>query len=236
MVPQEPYLTIAQESYNRLIGDPATLSNAKLRAYFDTCFSRTLEYFGLYAAWTCVNCMRKGRSSHGWGKRPRRCPVCEKPSAYQIATFNAWASPVGSAFAAAVHQLMRAAFTIPIHDTPGNTTTHDFEITSAIAIEAKGSPSHVVNPDGSRYPLGRPGMERTDTEKKAFANASTFKRRNPSAYFAVVTNALPARLLNYRNDVVNGVFNVTRTEEIRVLIRDLQERVDLTDLRRREFG
>ena len=79
-------------------------------------------------------------------------------------------------------------------------------------------------------------MSRTDTKKKAFANARTFKQRNPSAYFGIVTNDMPARLVNYRNDIVNGVFNLTRIEEIEVLIRDLEEHVDLESLRKREFG
>ena len=71
---------------------------------------------------------------------------------------------------------------------------------------------------------------------KGFANARTFKQRNPTAYFCIVTNSMPARLLNYRNDSVNGVFNLTRLEEIEVLIRDLEEHVDLEALRKREFG
>ena len=79
-------------------------------------------------------------------------------------------------------------------------------------------------------------MSRTATEKKGFANARTFKQRNPTAYFCIVTNSMPARLLNYRNDIVNGVFNLTRLEEIEVLIRDLEEHVDLEALRKREFG
>ena len=90
----------------------------------------------------------------------------------------------------------------------------------------------VAWPKGGMY---RTGMLRTDTEKKAFSNGRTFKQRNPSAYFAIVTNAMPARLVNYRNDVVNGMFNLTRMEEVEVFLRDLGERVDLEALRRREF-
>ena len=68
-------------------------------------------------------------------------------------------------------------------------------------------------------------MERSDTEKKAFANATTFKMRNPHAYYAILTNALPPRLLNYRNETVNAIFNVTRVEELNILLRDIVERV-----------
>ncbi len=236
MPPHEPYLSIVRENYESVIVDPNRLTNRVLRSYFDACFASTLEHFGLYAAWTCVNCMREERATQGWGRKPRRCPTCNRPSVYQVATFNAWASPVGSVFASAVYYLLREAFAIPIHETPGNTTTHDFEITSMVAIEAKGSPSYVANPDGSRYQLGRPGMERSDTEKKAFANATTFRRRNPDAYYAVLTNALPGRLLNYRNDTVSGIFNLTRLEEIEVFLRDVNERIDLEAFRRREFG
>lgn len=236
MPPQEPYLTIARQNYDRHIRGSAAPTNQHLRAYFDGCFNGTLEHFGLYASWVCVICMRENRSTYGWGRKPRRCPTCTQPTTYQVATFNAWAAPVGNVFTAAVYYLMREAFRIPLHETPGNTTTHDLEVTSSVAIEAKGSPAYVTNPDGSRYHLGRPGMQRSDTEKKGFANAATYKRRNPNAYFTILTNDLPPRLLNYRNDVVNGIFNVTRREEIEVFIRDIQGYVDLETLRRREFS
>ena len=236
MPPLQPYLSIAQQSYTRYITDSARITNQQLRSYFDACFGAATDHFGVYPAWTCVRCMEEGRHTYGWGQKPPRCPNCNDRRVFEIATFNARAPIVGKAFSAALSQLMRQAFRVPIHETPGNTTTHDFEITSTIAIEAKGSPSHITNPDGTRYQLGRPGMERSDTEKKAFANARTFRQRNPAAYFAILTNALPPRLLNYRNDTVSGVFNVTRREEIDIFIRDIEERVDLEALRRREFG
>ena len=212
-------------------------TNTLLRTYFDACFNDTLQHFGLFAAWCCTNCMRTGAASYGWGKHPRRCPDCGQPSTYQVATFNAWAFPVGAAFAAAVYFLLRGTpYRVPLVDTPGNTKTHDFEVTGNFVMEAKGSPHQVVNPNGSLYVLGRPGMERSDTKKKAFANASTFKMRNPQAYYAILTNALPPDLLNYRNATVNAIFNVTRVEELNILMRDITERVPTIDAMRRGEG
>lgn len=235
MSSKEPYSTIAKNNYQRIIQASSVLTNALLKTYIDTCFTDTLDQLGLYAAWCCTNCMKNDRASNGWGKHPNRCPNCGQPSAYQIATFNAWASPVGATFAAAVYFLLRCSYRLPIVETPGNTKTHDFEITSSFVIEAKGSPLQVANPDGSSYELGRPGMERSDTEKKAFANASVFKDRNPNAYFAVLTNALPPRLINYRNTKVNGIFNVTRVDQLKIFMRDVRDRVqDIDRLRNAE--
>lgn len=226
MPPHEPYSRIAQTNYQRIIRRSARPpTNALLKAYFDACFTDTLQHFALYAVWCCTSCMRDGTVSYGWGRKPNRCPTCHQTTTYQVGTFNAWAAPVGAVFAAAVYFLLRGSYRVPLVDTPGNTKTHDFEITASFAIEAKGSPHHVVNPDGTLYELGRPGMERSDTEKKAFANAQTFKMRNPHAYYAILTNALPPKLLGYRNATVNGIFNVTKVEELNILMRDITERL-----------
>jgi len=180
--------------------------------------------------------MRNGVASYGWGSKPSRCPTCHQFTTYQVATFNAWAAPVGAIFAAAVYFLLRGSYRVPLVDTPGNTKTHDFEVTSGFVIEAKGSPHQVANPDGSFYELGRPGMERSDTEKKAFANATQFKMRNPNAYYAILTNALPPRLLNYRNATVNAIFNVTRVEELNIFMRDIVQNVPNIEAMRRAEG
>ena len=230
------YHQIALQKATAILPVAQSATNQQLRSFIDSCFEGAMEPFRLYACWVCVECLPKGAPTFGWGKKPRKCSVCNSSNIYQVATFNAWAPVVGNVFTAAVYYLMRHQFRIPIFETPGNTTTHDFEVTSSIAVEAKGSPTHILNPDGSRYELGRPGMERTDSEKKAFANAQKFRQRNRSSYFCILTNALPPRLLNYRGDAVNGVFNVTRREEVEVFVRDLREHVDLDALREREFG
>lgn len=233
---KEPYTSIAVEVYGSRIPNVNRIQNADLRLYFDECFERIIDHFGIYPCWVCIDCMARGTVAYDWGKNPSRCPNCDSRRTFQVGTFNSWASRVGTMFGAATNHLLREAFEMPIHETPGNTTTHDFEVSSHVAIEAKGSPRRVRNPNGTVYELKRPGMSRTDTRKKAFANAGTFKRRNPNAYFGIVTNSLPSNLLNYHNDVVNRVVNLTRLEEIEVLIRDLGEHVDLEALRRREFG
>lgn len=79
-------------------------------------------------------------------------------------------------------------------------------------------------------------MERSDTQKKAFANAAAFKMRNPQAYYAILTNALPPGFLNYRNATVNAIFNVTRVEELNILMRDVTERVPTIEAMRQREG
>jgi hypothetical protein len=79
--------------------------------------------------------------------------------------------------------------------------------------------------------LDRPGLERSDTRKKAFENARTFRQRNPNAYFCVVSNAVPSDLVGYRNRDVNAVFDVTKLDRISALIDEIGSLVDLSVLR-----
>lgn len=230
------YGEIALRNQKKHLPDSNAISNRKLKDFVDSCFAEALVQHSLAPCWVCVNCMSDGTPTFGWGRGPGKCLTCSERSVYQVATFNAWAPVVGAAFSAAAYHLLRSIYRIPMHETPGHTTTHDFEVTGLVALEAKGSPSTIKNPDGSNYQLKRPGLQRTDTEKKAFANAKTFRQRNPDAYFGVITNAMPARLLNYRDATVSGIFNLTRHEEIEVFVRDLGQTLDLEALRKQEFG
>ncbi len=220
-IPQ-PYQGIIQQNYSDYITDK-DLNSANLKKYFDEGFNRTIQQYGDYICWVCVNCMALGVPSFGWGEKPQRCPQCKESKTYEVATFQGRASRMGSIFAWSFYYLMDKNFSFKIYPTPEGTNTHDFEITQAIAIETKGSPSYIINPDGTRVALGEPGLMRTDTEKKAFANAAKYRQRKPDGYFCIVTNALPKRLLRYSDRDINAIYDITKKEQLELFLRDIKE-------------
>lgn len=229
----EPYDSIARDAYDKLLKNSPT--NSRLRDYFNTCFQNSIDHYGAYQCWACVNCLRQGNATQGWGNPPAECPQCHSATIYEIATFQARAPIVGNAFANAFAYLMITHFRLPLVSTPGNTRTHDFEVTSEIAIETKGSPASVSNPDGTLTRLGRPGMERSDTRKKAFENARTYRQRNATGLFFVASNAIPSDLVGYRNRDVTAVFDVTKLDRLEAMMAEIRDKVDLDALRRRRI-
>lgn len=227
----DPYDSIAHNAYDRLA--KGSITNNRLKEYFNTCFQESIDARGAYQCWTCISCLRQGRPTQGWGSRPRICPVCRAQSVFEIATFQSRTPTVGNAFSSAFLCLMQKHFRLPLTPTPGNTETHDFEVTSEIAIEAKGSPANIVNPDGTITHLGTPGLERSDTKKKAFANARTHRQRNSTGLFFVVSNAVPPDLVGYRNSDVTAVFDVTKVDRLQAMMTEIEDRIDLPALRAR---
>jgi len=199
------------------------ISNKSLSRYFDKAFQTVVDQHGLYPAWACVKCLSKNLSTVRWGDKPARCPVCGDFATYSVATFQGRASRYGEVFVAALQHLAQAHYQLPLRHTPGNTKTHDLEVTPTIAIEAKGSARRIILPDRSVYPLSRPGMMRSDTEKKAFDNARNFMRSNPAGTFFIVTNALPPRLVGHRGDNVNGIFDVTKKGQLDSFVREARD-------------
>jgi hypothetical protein len=106
--------------------------------------------------------------------------------------------------------------------TPGNTNTHDVEVTPRVAIETKRSPRYVQNPDNTVTTISRPGLERSDTWKKAQANTRNFRKNNQASPFYVVTNAVPANLVGYRSDDINGIFNVGQANRLSSLVDEIR--------------
>lgn len=214
------YDDIAAANYRQFIGE-RTLTNDRLRHYFDSCFQTAIDRAGCYAAWACMSCIGNGTATARFGNRPSRCPMCESREVYEIATFQSRASVVGNAFESAVRQLLMTRFELPAAPTPGNTRTHDIEITSAIAIETKGSPRQVQNPDQTATTLARPGLERSDTWKKAQANAANYRRNNRTRPFFIVSNAVPPNLVGYRSDDITGIFNITQANRVHALVTEI---------------
>ncbi|MGD0355840.1 MAG: hypothetical protein ABSB31_10480 [Dehalococcoidia bacterium] len=225
----ELYVQIAHTAYNKYLS--SSLTNAHLKDYFNSCFQASIDHFATYQSWTCVNCLKSGKATQGWGQPPSKCPNCRSTAVYETGTFQARASVVGKAFANAFSYLMKIQFRLPLITTPGNTGTHDFEVTPDIAIEAKGSPSSFNNPDGRVTHLDRPGMKRSDTKKKAFDNAHTYRERKPKGLFFIVSNVIPPSLVGFRSADIDAIFDVTKIDRLQAMINEISERIDLKLLR-----
>jgi len=205
---EKEILEFTASNYKKSIGEKG-LSNATLSDFFADCFSNVSALFGLYKCWICVNCLAKHKYSNGWGDKPKSCPECGKPT-YEVATFQARASHVGRAFQYACRFLLKESYRIDAELTGERTPLYDLEIRPDLVIEAKGSPEFVVNPDKGTSSLGRAGMSRSDTHKKAFANATEWKRRFPKGHFFILTNSLPVNLRAYKDEKIDGIFDITK--------------------------
>lgn len=214
------YDDIAANCYQQFIGQQE-LTNGRLRHYFDACFQTAIDTAGCYPAWACVACMGQGNPTAEFGNAPARCPVCESPRVFEIATFQSRASVVGNVFESAVRHLLTTRFELPATATPGNTNTHDIEITSAIAIETKGSPRRLQNPDHTVTTINRPGLERSDTWKKAQANAGNYRRNNRANPYFIVSNAVPSELVGYRSDDITGIFSIVQSGRVNALVAEI---------------
>lgn len=223
MIP-EPYKFIVNRSYK--IIESKGVTDDSLKRYFDDCFSDISRMVGLYKSWICVKCLERGpdkliiERNYGWGVNPHKCKVCHK-NTYEIGTFQARAGYVGSMFEYACYHLLMAKFRIKATLSSEQTRLYDFEIKNNVVVEAKGSPEYIMNPDGSRAKLGRAGMLRTDTKKKAFANAAEWHKRFPSGHFFIITNAIPNELRAWRDDKIYGIYDVTNSNQLDKFVHEL---------------
>ncbi len=220
-MPSIRYEEVAQTNYALHLGK-RVLNNNALRHYFDSCFQQVIDEAGCYPAWVCMNCVGEGEASASFGNRPKRCPLCKSDRVFEVATFQSRAPVVGNAFEGAVRHLLTTRFELPAVPTPGNTITHDIEVTPRVAIETKGSPRQLLNPDGSVTRFNRPGLERTDTRKKAEANARNFRRGNKDAKFYIVSNAVPNDLEGRRYDDITGIFTITQANRLNALVEEIR--------------
>lgn len=212
------YDQIALDNYNL---EQGLLSNDDLRSYFDSCFDHALEQTGLYPAYGCITCAANSRAELSFGEKPKHCRTCGSDRVFQLATFQGRAPVYGSAFSSAVRLLFDLHFDIELLPTPQNTKTHDLEASPKIAIEVKGSARRIHLENGLTIALDRPGMLRSDTEKKAEANARNYKRFNSTGTFFVVTNALPDRLRGVRTDDIDGYFDLTKADRVESFAREV---------------
>jgi hypothetical protein len=189
------------------------VNNTSLSSYFTECFNDTSILFGLYKCWICVSCLAEKNLCYGWGDKPNACPKCGRPT-YEVGTFQARASHAGRVFQYACVYLLRESCGLDAKITGEATRFYDFEIQPDLVIEAKGSPEFIVNPDKSHSSLSRAGMIRSDTYKKAFANATEWRRRFPKGHFFILTNSLPVSLRAYKDEKIDGIFDITKKNQL----------------------
>lgn len=221
----DTYDQIAEDSYDRYINN-AKLDNRILRSYFDRCFDDALAFSGHYPAYGCLECTLQSTGILYLGEKSKKCDDCGSESVFQLATFQGRASVYGKVFASAVQVLFQNHFNLNLRPTPHNTKTHDLEASTRIAIEAKGSARNIKLPDGKTITIDRPGLLRSDTEKKAEANGRNYKRFNPNSKFYVVTNALPPRLRGIRSSDIDGYFDLTKADRVEALMREIRDQMD----------
>lgn len=221
----EPYDFIVKDNYK--IIESKGISDDSLRRYFDGCFKDIGRMVGLYKTWLCVKCLEKGadnlqlEKNYGWGDNIRKCKVCRN-NTYEVATFQARASYVGDMFEYACLHLLTKKFGFKATRSSDQTRLYDFEIKNNVVVEAKGSPEYIVNPDGSKSKLDRPGLLRTDTKKKAFANAAEWHDHFPNGHFFIITNALPHELRAWRDETISAIYDVTKESQLRKFVDELK--------------
>lgn len=208
----------------------APLDDKKLGMYFQCCFQEAIVLRRLLPAWACLNCM-----TVAFGSRPRVCPKCNQHDVFEVATFQARGVAAGEMFEAACYHILTSLYpslgVVPSEHTPYRDHC-DFYVPGIAGIEAKGSPTSITLDNGMVIRFVRPGMLRTDTEKKASANAGTFKRdffakENTRAKYYVLTSALPRNGWQEDHETIDGVYNVTQAMGWEYFIRDLQYAIDV---------
>lgn len=213
-----PYDLIANDSYPF---EEAEITNQRLRSYFDECFDQVFHKWGIYPAWTCMECATKGVSLVLFEPVKHGCPECRSTKVFEVATFQGRSARMGSVFESAVRTLFKRKFGLSLRPTPHNTKTHDLEASRSVAIEVKGSPTRIQIPNFGSFKLERAGLLRSDTQKKANANGRQFKQVNPSGSFFVLTNALPPRLRGIRTEDVDAYFDITKAQRVRDFVDEV---------------
>ena len=217
----EEYLEFVSRLYDHEF--KGGVRNNSLNRYFERAFQFVIDKYGLYPAWACINCLKNDNPTNGWGGKPTKCSKCGTKSTFLIANFQSRAPRFGKVFVVALRHLVENHYDLFLRPTPGNTKTHDLEVTPKVAIELKGSARRIVSPDGSIQRNRMAGMLRSDTDKKAFDNARTFMTSNPDGTFFILTNALPSRRVGHRGDGVAGIFDVTKKERLDSFVREARD-------------
>lgn len=159
------------------------------------------------------------------GDKPQKCHICNN-KVYEVGTFQARASYSGNMFDYGCQYILNEKYDIRTNSTSDQTRLCDFEIRLDIVVESKGSPKYVLNPDGTRSNLNRAGMLRTDTKKKAFANAKKWNNRFPKGSFYILTNALPNHLRAYRNETMRAIFDFTKKSQVEFFVEKVRALIE----------
>lgn len=221
------YESIAKSNYERLIANKP-LTDDNLERYFNGCFKDVGQWVPLALIWVCPNCfMSDPRKmvldlNYGYGDNIRKCKNCQGRT-YMIGNFQARSSIVGNTFEYACYHLLTERFKIKMTISSERSRLYDLEVKPNVVIEVKGSPKYIVNNvDGVRLKMPEPGMQRSDTEKKAFRNAEQWHNDFPDGHFFILTNAVPNHLIGRRTDKVRAIVDVTREKELTKFVDELK--------------
>jgi hypothetical protein len=215
-----------KDNYDKFIGTKVVTDDS-LQRYIDGCFKDLGRIFPLGRAWICLKCIGRGPrhlrldSNYGWGDKPRRCTACQNPT-YEVGLFQARSSLVGNTFEHACRHLLETKYGIKVSISGKKSRLYDLLVKNNVVIETKGGPRHVINPDGSKSKIDRIGMERSDTEKKAFENASKWRKNFPNGYFYILTNAIPRHLWEHHDEKITAIYNVTKEREMKKFADELK--------------
>lgn len=169
-------------------------------------------------------------------------------------SFQARAKVSGDMFEVAFDSIMNKLFGItlvsnyPISSIcmPKGVASADFVLLSKKAslgenpircvIEAKGSALRIKTPNGKIEKLSRPGLMRSDTVKKAIANAFLVKRGTElgklpkDTRFFLVTNSIPHKGTTSRcmldmatGVIIDHIYDITRKEDLESLAKSLRQ-------------
>ena len=169
------------------------LSNGRLRGLLTSmdAFSKLLTRRLAIQREACVAChWQWNRYRRVWQFASDMLPVCGSNRVFEVATFQSRSSIVGNVFESAVLYLLVTRFELPtLASTPGNTDTHDIEVTPTESL-LKPRGLHVLCTGTLTTRLPRslgPDWSAPDTWKKAQANARNFRRRNLNTPFYIVS-------------------------------------------------
>lgn len=170
--------------------------------------------------WICTKCATSGKAIWDWGDKPKQCPK-RHTEVYEISTFQARGYRFGIIFQLACYHLLRERFNIQLIRNEDRRHQYDFIIDNNNVLDAVGSAESIVNYNGKRSVLSRPGMGRTDTERKAFENAHRWLTENPTGNFFILTNRLPSQVA--RTQMSPIVLNVTKADQLQLFVNYVSE-------------
>ncbi len=209
------------------------LSDDALTEFFIKNFQDIIDDRQLYPAWACLNCR-----NIGFGNKPNRCPECENEQLWAVGNFQSRAPATGGVFQAGVKYIFDNFYNHLEVISSSNTQFRDscdLYVDNAVGVEVKGSPEEITMPNGEVVTFDRPGMRRSDTEKKANSNAVTFKEDHGTneVRFYVITNAIPAAW-HEEHSQIDGIYDATRLAEWETLHFDIE--VDINRANRHQLG
>jgi hypothetical protein len=205
------YAQIILEHLN-ILGDK--LSDESLETFIQECFEAVISDRGLWPYWLCMDC-----KTGGYGKSSRSCIHCGSRRVFEVATFQGRGAVTGGVFQEAVKYLLDTYYPgLEIQRSDGTQFKDhcDLFAPEVAGIEIKGSPAKIRLPDGNVITFDRPGMQRTDTEKKANSNANTFKEDYKAlgfdTRFYVLTNAVPIGWQEAHSNI-DEIYDVTKAKQ-----------------------